>query len=700
MKTGSTAPIDALNAIMASLPFHGLGVVVVFAGIAYLLWSRWVLLRKTRQFERISRRYASTIDVSLDAIVVADGNGRILDFNLAAERLFGYSKNAAIGAEMAELIVPAHYREAHRAGLRRWIATREPRVVNRGRVKLEGLRSNGETFPIELSLGVTDSPEGPIFTGYIRDISEQLKAQREITQARDEALAAASAKSQFLAVMSHEMRTPLNGVLAVLDILLSGHLDEKQRRFAEAAINSGELLQRHIDDLLQLNELENRRMTFHRSTFSIGDMLRDVIAMNAATAAAKSNKLFLQTDIGDTFIIEDRHRISQVLVNLLSNAVKFTDNGRIEVSAERIAGPNGADLIEFAVHDNGAGIPLEDQERIFETFVTLDPNFRATTRGYGLGLAISRRVVRAMGGDIGVESRPGHYSHFWVRLPFREASASATAKAFKSSSARPFELPNGPVGLRVLIVEDDETNRLVAAEMLTKFGCSVAEAVDGIDGLAKAGVEKFDLILMDVNMPNLGGLEATRRLREATGTINQKTPIVGMTAHALPEEQERLLQGGMQECLIKPVRARNIQALLRSFMEFPAEFASKDAETDPETAGIPQLDDAVIMELKDLLPGPAFGKRVEAFLGELAGLDATLAAAQASGDITAVERAAHKAAGAAAVFGAIRLRGRLVAIEQAAKGARPDEVERLLAGVGDLATAAGKAFAPHLNIKP
>lgn len=700
MLMGPVTPIDSLRAALAVLPLHGFGVAVVFIGFCYLAWSRWDLTRKSREFEKISRRYANTIDVSLDAIVVSDGEGRILDFNVAAERLFGYSRNVAIGSEMADLIVPAKFRDAHRSGLRRWVATGESHVVNRGRVKLEGLRSDGESFPIELSLGVTESSEGPIFTGYIRDISEQLKAQEEITRARDEALAAASAKSQFLAVMSHEMRTPLNGVLAVLDILLSGQLDEKQRRFAEAAINSGELLQRHIDDLLQLNELENRRMTFHKSTFSIGDMLRDVIAMNSATAAARGNKLFLDTELSDTYIIEDRQRISQVLVNLLSNAVKFTENGRIEISAEKLTSGDGADLIEFAVHDNGAGIPPDDQERIFETFVTLDPNFRATTRGYGLGLAICRRVVRAMGGEIGVESRPGHYSRFWVRLPFREASASATAKAFKSSVARPFELPGGPVGLRVLIVEDDETNRLVATEMLTKFGCSVVEAIDGEDALGKADAEKFDLILMDVNMPIMGGLEATRRLREATGAPNQKTPIVAMTAHALPEEQERLLQGGMQECLIKPVRARNIQALLRSFMDFPAEFASTDAHADVDSTGIPQIDDAVILELKELLPGPAFGKRVEAFLAELAVLDATLAAAQATGDITAVEKAAHKAAGAAAVFGAIRLRERLVAIEQAAKMSNPDEVRRLLAGVGDLAAGAGKAFTAYLTIKP
>ena len=156
----------------------------------------------------------------------------------------------------------------------------------------------------------------------------------------------------------------------------------------------------------------------------------------------------------------------------------------------------------------------------------------------------------------------------------------------------------------------------------------------------------------------------------------------------------------MQECLIKPVRARNIQALLRSFMDFPAEFASTDAHAEVDSTGIPQIDDAVILELKELLPGPAFGKRVEAFLAELAVLDATLAAAQATGDITAVEKAAHKAAGAAAVFGAIRLRERLVAIEQAAKMSNPDEVRRLLAGVGDLATGAGKAFTAYLTIKP
>jgi PAS domain S-box-containing protein len=689
MSHSAADPVTLWRIFDTNMPFHGIGLLLIIITVL-ALWNRASLIRNGRAYEKMSRRYANTVNVALDAIVVTDASGVILDFNPAAERLFGYSRNAAMGAAMAGLIVPEHHREAHTKGMARLLATGEPHVVNRGRVRMEGLRADGKLVPIELSIGMTEDPEGPIFTGYIRDISDQIKAQSDITEARDEALAAMNAKSQFLAVMSHEMRTPLNGVLAVLDILASGKLDGRQRKFLDAAINSGELLQRHIDDLLQLNELENRRMTFHRTTVNIREMVQDVIAMNTAAAAAHGNKIFFDTEIGDVYIVEDRHRISQVLVNLVSNAVKFTRDGRIQIDAARVEGPDGEALLELSVHDEGAGIPEEDQERIFDTFVTLDPTYRQATRGYGLGLAICRRIVRAMGGDIGVESRLGVYSRFWVRLPFREASAHGSARAFQGSTARPFELPAGAMDLRVLLVEDDETNRLVAREMLARFGCDITEAVDGCDALAKAETVKFDLILMDVNMPNLGGMEATRRLRKSAESASQFTPIVGVTAHALPEEQERLREAGMQECLIKPVRARNLQALLRRFADFPGEFSGDDGSEAADAA--PFIDESVFDELASLLPPKMFNERLSAFVSEIGGVETTLGAAWAAGDVETLGKTAHKFAGASAVFGAARLREQLVKIEMAARDNKAADLPELVAGAARVSTRTIKAF--------
>ena len=689
--------------IVDYLPFHGrLSHLIAFIPapvrmtisiipitlIAVLMGRHRALTRKTRQYEKMARRYANTVDIALDAVVVADGQGRIIDFNGAAERAFGYSRNAAVGQNMAELLIPRPHRVAYNAGMERLIETGASRIASRSRVKLEGLRAGGETFPIELSLGMTDDPDGPIFTAYFRDISDEVRAQTELTIARDEALAAAGAKSQFLAVMSHEMRTPLNGVLAVLDILTSSRLDDKQRRFVEAAINSGELLQRHIDGLLQLNELENRQLTFHRSTFSVGELLRDIVAMNSVAAATHGNKIFTNSDISELYLSEDRHRLSQVLANLVSNAIKFTRNGSIKIEIGRVTGEDGEHILEVVVSDTGAGIAEEDKERIFDVFVTLDPTHRQTTRGYGLGLAICRRIVRAMGGDIGVESLKDCYSRFWVRLPFREASAVGSPPAFKASAERPFELPGGPSSLRVLLVEDDETNRLVAREMLVRFGCSVTEAHNGLEAIREAESKNFDLILMDVNMPNLGGHEATRRIRHSVGSASRFSPIVGLTAHALPEEQERLHEAGMQECLIKPIRARNLQALFRRLTDFPGDFSSEVRRAPPEapSAGVypaRDIDEATLGEMASLLPPAVFQRQLSVFRTEIEGMQAGLAQAWSKRSSIELSRLAHRYGGGAAIFGAFRLREHMLKIEKYANLGQDESVSVL---IGELST--------------
>jgi len=205
-------------------------ILALAAAALVLLRQRRIASERASELERISERYARTIDASLDAIILADARGAILDFNPAAERTFGYSRAAALGSEMAELIVPARLREAHRDSLRRFFANGAKDVAKAERVTVEAMRASGEAFPIEFSLGVAEDADGPLLIAFVRDISEQLRAQKELTAARDEALAAARAKSQFLAVMSHEMRTPLNGVLAVLDLLSASKLDDRQRR--------------------------------------------------------------------------------------------------------------------------------------------------------------------------------------------------------------------------------------------------------------------------------------------------------------------------------------------------------------------------------------------------------------------------------------------------------------------------------------
>lgn len=660
-----------ISTLLMTTALVALALILALAGSALvLLWQHRISTGRSREIVAISQRYESAINASLDAIIVTDDMGVVLDFNPAAERTFGYSRAEALGADIDKLIAPGRRTEGDGAGVERFFKLGASKILNRGRVTLEAKRADGEVFPVELSLGKSRGPQGPIFIGYVRDVSDQLRAQRELTQARDEALAAARAKSQFLAVMSHEMRTPLNGVLAIIDILASSSLSEKQARFVRTAIHSGEMLQRHINDVLEITHLDAGQLRLRPSAFELEPLLREVVAINAPAAAAHGDRIVLEIHSPLGLVVEDPQRLSQVLVNLVSNAVKFTRDGVITIRGARVEEPGQPPLLRFSVQDTGVGIAEADQKRIFEDFVSLDSSYRRTTRGYGLGLAICRRIVQAMDGTIGVESQLGVGSRFWVNLPYREAPVGAATHSELQTVTRHGE------GMSVLLVEDNETNRLVAREMLVAEGCLVTEAKDGAEGVKAAAERRFDLILMDVSMPFMDGLEATQRIRGDAVGLSQRTPIVGLTAHALPEEQDKFREAGMQDCLIKPLRIRNLHALLNRFGG--VQMTMEDSKSPATDAGA-YLDDEVLAELRDVLPSDVYNERMAAFREELATIVATMRDLFSQGDIARVGKVAHKIAGAAALFGAEPLRVKLAEIEAAVHAQKTDALAGLIA---------------------
>ncbi|MBB4303163.1 PAS domain S-box-containing protein [Rhodobium orientis] len=647
--------------------------IVVLAGTLLVLWRQYrVSMSRSGELSRSSQRYANTIDVSLDAIIVADAEGTILDFNPAAERTFGYSRNAAMGRNISRLIVPEHLRTAHVTGMKRFLKTGEKKVLGQGRVELEAMRANGEDFPVELSLGVASESENPTFIAYLRDISDRRRTQQELTEARDRALSAAEAKSQFLAVMSHEMRTPLNGVLGVLDLMRGTRLSQKQRQYVETAIASGELLRDQIDDVLDLSSLEAGGFEPHPVRFEIGSLLYEIVDLHSVATEARGNQLVVSLGFDSLTVSADRRRIRQILLNLVSNAVKFTRDGMITMEANELFRHDGQAIVELAVSDTGAGIAAADIDRVFEDFVTLDPSFRRTTRGTGLGLAICRRMARAMDGEIGVESTPGHGSRFWVRLPLPLARGEHPAPV--PSEAAADEALEGKAGLKVLVVEDNATNRFVAGEMLARAGCRVKEAENGEVGVDLANKEAFDIILMDISMPLLDGLEATRRIRSSDGPCRD-TPIIGLTAHVFPEEQDKLRLAGMQDALIKPLRLRQLNAVLAPLLRerpaaSPPPAAEKPAEAEPATEatsdrGTALIDEDIVGDLKALLPPEKLVQHLDKFCAELVAIKESFEAARHDETLKETCQFAHRLAGSAALFGATRLRQVLLEIEDA-----------------------------------
>lgn len=640
-----------------------LGVLMVFLGRQ----SR-ISQERARDSDRARRRVAATVNASLDAVVVADGNGMVIDWNDAASEVFGYPRDRVMGREMADLIVPESQRAAHRAGMERFLATGVKHVVDSGRLELTALRADGTEFPVELSIVLAEQDDGAVFVSYLRDISARLAGERALTEARDAAMAADRAKSEFLAVMSHEMRTPLNGVLGVLDLLEDTELTSQQRKYVAAAVNSGEILLHHINDVLDITRIEADRMVFDSAPVDLAALLRDTVGVTAPIAEANGNSVSISDDLQGGHYLTDEHRLRQILLNLLGNAAKFTSDGAIIAGIRRLEVNDGLEMIEFAINDSGPGIAPEDRERIFEDFVTLDPSYDRKTSGSGLGLAIVRRIAQAMGGEMGVGSSILGGARFWFRLPLERTGLAPR------QVPSPVTPPKGQS--RILLVEDNSVNRMVVREILESAGHEIVEAEHGQEGVLVAGRERFDLILMDVSMPVMDGVTATKAIRHGQG-LSRDTPIVGLTAHAMPEEHSRFLAAGMRDCLIKPVRRADL-------LEIAGRFSSRPMPVPDEQETEDQIiDEEVIADLTAALSASKLSETIGKVTAELEAGPDKLHSLADDDAFSQVAELAHRLAGSAAIVGGRSLQKRLAAIQNAGKSADARQVADALEGLDE-----------------
>lgn len=636
-----------------------------------LLVLSWIFFRQYRRMmahasdtQIASSRLNAVVTSALDAVIVIDHSAKILEFNGAAEQIFGYSKEQAVGGDLAEMIVPAKYRLAHREGMKRYLETGEKRVVGKGRLQLEARRKSGEIFPVELSISSAESQGGEVFVAFLRDISDRVADEEELKQARDDALAGEKAKAELLAVMSHEMRTPLNGMLGILELMHDTHLSARQVQYLDIIDTSGKMLLHHVSDVLDISRLDSGKFETDKKKFEITRLMTEVCDGQRPSASAKGNRLTTKfVDLKDQIVLGDDIRLRQVLLNIIGNAIKFTQDGHISVQAER-----RDDDIEIRISDTGIGIHGSDLTRIFEDFVTLDSSYGRTEAGTGLGLGITKRMIQAMGGTMGVESVQDEGSLFWVRLPLPEQKDGE----LETNSVEISEpLPITPQ--QILVVEDNQINRFVVREMLEKDGHSVFEANDGEEGVAFCGRQKFDTILMDISMPRLDGVEATKIIRESGGP-SANSPIIALTAHALPDEIFKFNEAGMNDTLIKPISRVLLRKAIRMASDIDDERfeRSQDAKTDSI------IDHNVLDELWDTLGEKAAADLIRQFVDETEiELDWITSDQRTKFDTEFVNRV-HKLAGSASLFGAVRLRELLFQIETLCKTERLEGLSELI----------------------
>lgn len=529
-----------------------------FAGII----SHLRLERMRREAEgerrRSDARLRDIIDLASDAIVCFDGRGVISVWNPEAERIFGGGADEAIGRDVVELVLPAEERAAHSAAFARALDGSDGRLLHRP-FEVEGVRRDGRRVPLEISLSRMSSEREQILSAFIRDATPRKESERALRERSDE-LAEVNAvlagalrvKDEFLATVSHELRTPLQAVIGLSGALVSGHYGElraTQSEILRIIGKSGELLLQLINDLLDLSKIGAEQLALSAESVDVGRIVEECVDQFRGAAEQKSLRLSFSVDPTLPIVRLDPLRFKQILLNLMSNAVKFTSVGGVEVEVRY---EPSAGRMSVAVRDTGIGIPEDQRERIFEPFTQLDGGLRRHHAGTGLGLALTRRLVDLFGGEIEVAGADGGGSVFTVRLPVEPAAPREETPADAVLRSAP--------PCRVLIAEDNDVNVLTISAFLEAAGHHVTVARNGREAVEVAHRERPDVILMDVQMPEVDGIEATREIRRSR-TI-ARVPIVALTAMSSAADRERCRAAGFDAFLTKPVRPEQIAEVI------------------------------------------------------------------------------------------------------------------------------------------
>ncbi len=557
------------------------------------------------------------LDSAHDAFIGMDSDGRIVSWNAQAEATFGWTRDEIIGTRLSETIIPQGFRSAHDQGLARFHETGEAPIVNK-RLELRGLHRKGHEFPIEITVtNPVRAGRGYFFGAFLRDISARLHHEDELRTAKETAEAATRAKSEFLATMSHELRTPLHGVIGYAQLLHRDRtLSPAQRDALDAISACGAHLLDLINDVLDLSKIEAGRMDIEATASDLRQVVIDLRYVIDERAQRKG-LLFttgIANDVPKRVVLDGRH-VRQVLLNLLGNAVKFTSQGEVRLEVGRTADGR----LRFDVIDTGIGIEAENLTAVFQAF--RQTRSGAEHGGTGLGLTISHRLVRGMGGELKVESAPGRGSRFYFDLPLVEAddppalvAADAGADAL-SSDAR---LAPG-AHLTVLVADDSSVNRRILASLLESAGVRAITAAGGLEAVELARTHRPDAILMDLRMSDLSGFEATRRIAadEATTSI----PVIAVSASAWAEVRQQAREAGCVDFLPKPVKADVLFARLQRFTG--VRFVSPVADPSPPWQPL-----APHIEVRAL----AARIRDAAAIGSVADLDALAEQLSSAGD--------------------------------------------------------------------
>lgn len=497
------------------------------------------------ELKRTEAEYRRLFEDSKDAIYISSREGRILEVNEAAIQMFGYSRE-----EMLQLDTHILYKNPEDR-YKFQIEVETYRSVKDYEVALQ--KKDGSELHCLLSSSIKMASDGSVmgYQGIIKDITA-LKKTDELRKAKDIAEQSARLKEQFLANMSHEMRTPLHAIFGITNLMLDTQLTEKQKQFIELVKSSTDHLLVIINDILDFSKIEAGKMVLDESEFSILDLISNLC--QTLQFRIDEKKLDFECIIDESIpemIIGDAVRLNQVLINLLINAVKFTEKGKVSLTVSAIEETDKNVNISFRIRDSGIGIPADKLDHIFDSFTQVSQETTRKFGGTGLGLTITRKLILLQGGTIQVSSDLGKGSEFECRIKFKKGKSKHAAKSKKTDK----KLAVHDLGsLNILVVEDNKVNQLVTIETIKKWGSAIKLdiAENGAEAIAKLKAKPYDLVIMDIQMPVMDGLEATFKIRSSLPAPANHVPIIAMTAYATTGEADKCYDAGMNEYISKP----------------------------------------------------------------------------------------------------------------------------------------------------
>ncbi len=623
-------------------------------------------------------KYSTIFSTTPDLIAIsARESGRFLEVNDAFERIMGFTKEEVIGRTVQELGTWASFEDRKR--LLAELGERRRLVEQQARFR----RKNGEAFPVSLSLALVEVTGEECIIICARDITDQVRAQEELQQSKVAAETASHAKSEFLANMSHEIRTPMGAIIGFGDLIMQTELTARQQDYLTKINTSARLLLSLINDILDISKVEAGKLILEQVEFALTecvDKVSDIIAVQAH-AKGLEFRCKIAADVS-TYVTGDPLRLRQILLNLLGNAVKFTESGSVGLVVSNVEPASSEGItLQFQISDTGIGMTKAQCATIFDAFTQADSSTTRTFGGTGLGLAISKQLVTLMGGVILIESQPGKGSVFSFTAQFASATAG-NSRAPLSPTCYDLRVLRGA---RVLVVEDNAINQQLARLQLSQCGIVVTIASNGREALETVSHadEPFDVILMDIQMPEMDGYEATRHLRDQWTPT--ELPIIALTAHAFVEEQVKCQAAGMNDHLSKPIDVSALHKVLLRWIKPRQELTDvtetqNSAATHTEVQNFPGLhiDEALARMGGDR---SAYRSLLRRFISDYQKVAEHLEDLLHTGDLTRTRLMAHTLKGVAGNLGAVELAQVAGALETVLRGQNPAEAHEIMAGI-------------------